>query len=268
VVLVLRGREPAQVHGSAVHALWVISHPDDIDPAEAAACDVVLAASRTWAEQRSAAWQRPVGVVLQCTDPDRFHPQAGSGEPALPHTAPTAPSAPSGPSGGMLFVGNSRGEHRPVVAAALASGLPFTMYGADWDGLVPPGTVQGNRIDNAALGAHYAAADVVLGDHLDPMRRHGFISNRIFDAVACGARVLTDRIADVEQLFPGSVRCFDTAADLAELARPPWAGFGDREARLRNARTVLAEHTFEVRAAELLDAVSPAVAARARRTLH
>ena len=41
----------------------------------------------------------------------------------------------------------------------------------------------------------------MLADHWDDMREHGFISNRIYDALACGAVVVSDDVAGLDGRF-------------------------------------------------------------------
>ena len=88
---------------------------------------------------------------------------------------------------------------------------------------------------------------------LAQMRAAGFLANRLFDAVACGARVLSDEVEDLE-LFGGSVASFTDADDFARLIGDPQRYWPDAERRLANAERVLAEHSFDRRAEQLLAA--------------
>jgi spore maturation protein CgeB len=111
------------------------------------------------------------------------------------------------------------------------------------------------RASNADLGRLYADAGVVLNDHWEDMRRLGFVSNRLFDAVACGARVLSDHVAGTDGLFDGSVRFCDTPEAAAGLLREPFeTNWPNREQRLENAARIRAEHSFDQRAKVLLTA--------------
>jgi hypothetical protein len=240
VVLVLRGQDQVMPRLSPTHVLWVISHPDDVTAEEAAAFDLVFAASETWSRERSLAWGTPVRPLLQCTDPERFHP--GRGVPDR--------------GAELLFVGNAREPMRPAVAAALRAGWRPTIYGNGWADVVDPALVAAAHVGNDQIGTLYAEAGVVLNDHLDGMRRSGFVSNRVFDAVACGARVLTDEIAGPADAFEGSVLTFGDASWPWPDVRALRAEFGDQEQRRRNAERVLAEHTFDRRAETLVEAVS------------
>ena len=42
------------------------------------------------------------------------------------------------------------------------------------------------------------------------MREHGFVSNRIYDALACGACVISDEVAGLDEMFGGAVATYRT----------------------------------------------------------
>ena len=165
----------------------------------------------------------------------------------------------------MLFVGNSRRELRPVVRDALAAGLPLAVYGDLWSGLVPDEVVRGRSIPNDELAAAYRSAGVVLNDHHDDMRADGFVSNRLFDAVASGARVVTDDVRGVTDTFGDSVQVYRDPQDLARLVRDR-AVFGDEALRREAADRIRREHSFDVRAEALIRMAHEARAARDRPT--
>ena len=88
------------------------------------------------------------------------------------------------------------------------------------------------------------------------MRTAGFLSNRLFDAVASGARVITDDVAGLGTMFGRSVQVARGEADLARYAaiNDLDAVFGDDAERRAVAGRVHAEHSFAARAQTLLDA--------------
>ena len=63
-------------------------------------------------------------------------------------------------------------------------------------------------VANEDFGPLYCSAGVVLNDHHDDMRRDGFLSNRLFDATACAARVVSDEIDGVTEVFGDVVKTF------------------------------------------------------------
>ena len=242
VVVVLRGLDRVTPRGSPLHVLWVISHPDLLTASECREFDLVFAASSAWAAEHSQAWRLPITPLLQCTDPRLFHPASGEPDTGEP----------------VVFVGKAHGGMRPAVEAALAANCDLALYGADWEDLVPASVIRSTHVPNTEVAPLYASAGVVLNDHWPDMRRAGFVSNRVFDAVACGARVVTDDLAGIEELFPGSVRRFGSPSELAELATPPYPGFAGRARRLANAKAAAVDHSFDKRASQLLAAVAHA----------
>jgi hypothetical protein len=240
VVLVLRGLDRVEPVPGAVNVLWVISHPELVTKEEAAGFDLVYAASLSWSADRTREWGLPVQPLLQCTDPTRFHPEAKGDTP--------------GPR--LLFVGSSRGVRRPIVDLALATTTDLELWGVGWRELVDPALVAGDFIPNDRLARAYGEAGVVLNDHWDDMRAAGFLSNRLFDAVASGARVVSDEVAGAEELFGGSVRTFRTPEEFRALVTEPFdRHFPDHTQRLANAAEVARHHSFDERARQLVDAV-------------
>lgn len=248
VLLVLRGLDEVFPAPGPVNLLWVISHPELVTAWEAARYDSVFAASTSWAEQTGSRWGLPVTPLLQCTDPELFHPSAG--------VADTGPE--------LLFVGNARKVFRPIVRHALATGAELAVYGRGWAPFIDAHLVAGLHVPNHELGALYGSAGLVLNDHWDDMRRMGFLSNRLFDAVACGARVVSDDAPGIADTFGSSVAVVRSAADLEQLVRAPYpTEFPDYDARVERARRVHAEHSFDARAEQLLAEVLRLRTARA-----
>jgi spore maturation protein CgeB len=153
-------------------------------------------------------------------------------------------------------------DYRPIVRDAVEQGLPLSIYGKDWRQFVRPRFVKGDYLPNAELGAAYRSAGVVLNDHWSEMREQGFVSNRLFDAVASGARVVSDEVDGLADLFGDSVQVWRTPEDLTRLSslRDPDAVFGDDEQRRSVAARVAREHSFAARAERLVQ-----IAVEARR---
>ncbi|GAA2242298.1 glycosyltransferase [Herbiconiux moechotypicola] len=246
VVLQLVGlHRPLPVEG-AVNLLWVISHPELVtDEVLVLDWDVRYAASSTWGRARSRPGA-PVLPLLQATDPERFTP------------------APSGDEVGtdVLFVGKTRGVHRAVVRDAVEAGADLVIYGDGWGEYIDLRYVRAEFLPNDQVPAVYRGARVVLNDHWPEMAEAGFVSNRLFDAVAAGAIVVSDRVAGLPDEFGASVRVYQGVDELRALLDPDAPGWPDRAARLATAAAVAREHSFDRRADELLEA---ALAARAVR---
>lgn len=239
VVLVLRGITPFRPAYGQLSFAWLISHPELLERSEAQGYDRVFAASEVWAERMTREWGVRIDPLLQATDPALFHPDRG--EPDTGHPA--------------LFVGMGLRRERPLVRDAVAAGLPLAIYGHGWDDSPAAPFVRATNLPNLEVGEAYRRAGVVLNDHWDDMRVDGFLSNRLFDAAASGARVITDDVHGLDGLFGRSVQVARDVDDLRRLATSsdPDSIFGDDDERRAVAHRVHAEHSFDARARTLLD---------------
>ncbi len=240
VHVVLRGLEPVRRSPGQRHVLWIISHPESIENDELDAADLVLSASPRFADHLPSRTTTPVEVLLQATDHYRFFPRAV--DPAFHHQ--------------VTVVAKTRDVLRPVVADALRAGLRPAIYGNGWQDLVDPQLVKATHIDNDVVPVVYSSADVVLNDHWRTMQTWGFVSNRLYDVLACGVPVISDPVEGIADLFDGAVLEYRTPAELRALVHQVRADPATaRERAARGRAAVLAAHTFDHRADELLAAL-------------
>jgi spore maturation protein CgeB len=90
------------------------------------------------------------------------------------------------------------------------------------------------------------------------MREKGFISNRIFDALASGAVVVSDRVAGLEEMFGDLVPTYSDAEELQDIVE---SLLKDDERRLEisqsASRLVASKHTFSHRANDIIAELRP-----------
>lgn len=237
VTVTLRGLHIVPPNPAAFNILWVISHPELVGVDELESYDLVYAAGPAWGRRMAGQVSVPVLPLLQATSPERFHP------------GPRDASLVSD----VLFVGKTRNVYRPIVRDALAVGAKLAVYGDGWEQFIDPSLVRSQFLANDDVSAAYRSARIVLNDHWADMRGEGFLANRLFDAVASGARVVTDEIDGLE-IFGGAVRPYSGQAELARLLHDD-DGWPDDDAIAVIARRVAAEHSFGARADELISAV-------------
>lgn len=234
--LVLRGLEPVRRTQGQRHVIWVISHPEALDLAECDEADLVVVASTRFATYLRSKTSTPVEVLLQATEPRHFRP------------APPDPDHRHQ----LTVVANSRGVHRTAVADAVAAQLTPAIYGQGWRDQVDHALIAADYADINLLPLVYASADIVLNDHWDTMRHWGFVSNRIFDVLACGTTVVSDHLAELDELFGDLVPTWRTPDDLRTLVTELLANPEATARRTATARElVLNRHTFDHRVAEL-----------------
>lgn len=237
VHLVLRGLEPVRRTRGQHHVLWIISHPEGVDDEELDAADLVLVASPLFARHLRARTETSVEVLLQGTDGHRFFPRPP--DPAHRHD--------------VTIVAKTRDVVRPAVVDALAAGLRPAIYGGGWRGFVDPALIVTDHVDNEVLPIVYSSAGVVLNDHWATMREWGFVSNRIYDVLACGTPVISDPVPGMAELFEGAVLEYRDVDDLRRLVDDLRADPGAARARAQRGRDVVTgAHTFDHRAVELL----------------
>ena len=255
VVLNLRGLKNVQLPAGATSLIWVISHPDLVTAKELRAYDLRYAASMSWPDLVAEQWGVAVKPLLQCTDPERFFVDD--------HKVPEV-------EGKLLMVGNSRNQYRPAAWQTANAGLPVAIYGNGWEKFVDAKYIAGSYVPNEELRRYYRSAEWALNDHWSDMREQGFISNRIFDVLASGGRLLTDDVAGLSGLFPSEalphgVATFATPVELLTIAEIGPAKFYDDEILRAISGHVRREHSFEARARVMLEDVREL---RARRRAH
>ena len=231
VVVVLRGlRRVVPSNTSATWMLWVISHPELVEPGEAAQYSRAFAASNYWSPDPEIGEFTP---LLQATNASRFTPSVSTEK------------------SGVLFVGSTRGEFRPIVRDALAAGIPLEVYGVGWEEFLTPEQIAGEFLPNDELPNAYANSAIVLNDHHREMAELGFLSNRLFDSVAAGARVVSDPAMGISDVFGSSVVTYQSPEELAEIYRNPDAFF---PVDLVDAQRIRIDHDFRSRARALIAA--------------
>jgi O-antigen biosynthesis protein len=224
-----------------------VIYPRDLDTSALRDLDHVHVASPTVAADLAADGVR-ASLLPQATDTERFRP------------------TPGGRHHELLFVANSRNVRRRITDDLLPTDHELAIYGYGWTPeLVDVRHVVADQVPNAQLPALYTAADLVLNDHWDEMRAGAYLSNRLFDAAACGATVVTDRIAGLDEVFHGTVTAYRDRDDLHRIVDELLADAGRRRELGDRARElVVAGHTFDHRVEALLASL-PASLPRAPR---
>ncbi|MFL5725937.1 MAG: glycosyltransferase [Chloroflexota bacterium] len=220
---------------------WVISHPERASDEIVGDSDRIYVASESFATELATRLSAPVASLAQATDPERFHPDA------------------SGPRHDVLFVGNARGTRRDILADLAPTTLDLAVYGRWRADRIDPSYHRGELIPNEDLHRYYSSAGVVLNDHWPEMRAAGFLSNRLYDALASGACVVSDFVSGIDAAFDGGVATYTEPGELRLLIHDLLRDPGRRRALAERGRAaVLDRHTFEHRAAVILDEAVPA----------
>lgn len=237
-VVHLRGLQRRPVARGQWNFLWIISHPDRLEPGECDDYDIVASASQSHAEQLSNELGRQVHFLPQATDSDVFKP----GPAAVDYET------------SVLYVGVGRRPARRGARWLLRNQRPFDLYGRNWEDFPESRYLRGSHIPNRQLSSAYRSAQIVVADHHGSMRTNGFVANRLFDVLASGGVVLSDDVAGLEPLFGDLIPTYSSASELESQIRVLLA---DAPLRRRlsdeGRRVVVASHTLDHRASDLLD---------------
>ncbi len=151
------------------------------------------------------------------------------------------------------FVGNARprGGLRPAVQALLDSGEPFTIWGKGWERFVPQKNLGGPYYEYSQLDELYASSEFTLNDHHPDMAKWGFVSFRIYDALASGGFVVSDRNPCIEEIFEDAVPQFSDGKELKEIFRYFRAHPEEKERLRRKGMEIAFSHSWEARAEQI-----------------
>jgi len=243
VVIVLRGLTEFKPRRDQITLMWNISHPDMVSVAEYNNYDHVFIASQKHVDKIAGDVDVSVSCLLQCTDPGVFDPEA------LKEGVSVDPDK-------LLFVGNSRNIFRQIVRDSVDQGLALDVYGSRWEQFIGPDILKASYLPNQDLAGYYAGARAVLNDHWDDMRDRGFISNRLFDAGAAGAYIITDEVEGMAEIFGDAISMVRTPEELAAAAALPETD-PERVAQMRRKlrQIVLQGHSFDARAKTIMAVV-------------
>jgi len=199
-VIVLRGLSYYEPKIQHFNIMWNISHPEAVSLLEYELYDYVFIAKKIWTNKIKKYVDKPVDCMFQCTDINRFYPDFNEKYESE-----------------LLFVGNSRNEYRKIIKDLLPTEYDLSVYGAGWTGIIDSEYIKGENIPNNMLRQAYSSCKILLNDHWEDMRELGFISNRIFDAIACGSIVISDNVEGINELFPNRIFTYNTKEELDQI---------------------------------------------------
>lgn len=239
-VLVLRGLSQYQTKSCHINLMWNISHPDLVSVEEYQSYHHAFVASAKWTDHLLSEGVTTVSTLFQCTDPEVFKPVE---ESSLIATE-------------LLFVGNSRGVMRKIIKDLTPIKYDLSVYGSRWEGNIDSQYIKGEHINNRDLRKYYGGAKVLLNDHWDDMREKGFISNRLFDALACEAVIVSDEIEGMHELFNGSVITYQDREELDAAISNILDNFDSIKQKQRGMYSIISEkHTFAQRVRDMLSVI-------------
>ena len=212
--------------------LWLISHPDDVSLSELSAFDRVFVASEFHTGILQQLLPGRIEFLPQCTDVARF-----AFDPEAVNTQPDR----------SLYVANSRGVFRDPARWAMSNDLDLDIHGGGWEAFITDDRLKGGVVPNSVLGSIYASSRLVVCDHWQDMKDLGYVSNRVFDVLAAGGRLVVDAVRGLDGLVPAEFYdCFQDEQDFVRIIKS--RDTGDLSRRQAVAEWVAEHHSFDARA--------------------
>lgn len=237
IVVVLRGLSKYIPNPKHINVMWNISHPEAISLEEYNSYDVVFISSIKYANEMDKKLDTVVKPLLQCTDPDVFYPNFNSKC-----------------SEDILFIGRTRKVFRDIIRDISKTNHDFSVYGGGWEEYIDKKFIKGEFVENDVLNQYYSSCKILLNDHWAKMRELDFPSNRLFDALACGAFIISDDIPSANDLFENNIVTYNSPEDLDKKISFYLNNEFERDKKRKAGRNiVLSKHTFDNRADDIIE---------------
>lgn len=232
----LRGKYEWDPSYDSINIMWNIYDPEKVTKEEYEKYDICFISSIKYAENLSKNVNTIIKPLLQCTDPDIFYPEY---DDSLTED--------------ILFVGSTRGVYREIIKDIMGTDFDVAVYGRGWPEFIDERYVKGYFIPNEELHKYYSSCKILLNDHWETMRELDFPSNRLFDALACGTFVISDKIPSAETLFEGSVVTYE-GVDYLNSKLEYYLNHDEERIKIaeKGKKIVLKNHTFDNRVDEIL----------------
>lgn len=171
---------------------------------------------------------------------------------------------PPAPALDVVFLANCYSPAREELGKALGglSGANVGIYGRGWPGLMARGDTTYNFPAGCAL---YRASKIAIGDNQYP-DDYGFVSNRLFEALANGAFLLHQRVPGLQELtgiqdgvhYVSWNDLTDLQAKIKHWLKPRMDSERQRIA-LAGREFVRSQHSFDARLDELVHKLLPKI---------
>jgi spore maturation protein CgeB len=214
--------------------VWLYSHPDLVTPHNLMYFDKIFCASELFIPKLQAMGYSNVESMIASTS-------------KTPSKVPLKHD--------IIFLGNarsSRSDGRGVVRDIRETTHNFKVWGNLWEGLLPDKHYGGVYWDYRNLEELYASARITMNDHHPDMAREGFVSNKMFDILASGGFVISDRNIGIEKIFGQAVPQYKSTEQLQELVTFYLKNPIEREKLMIEGRKIALSNTYEDRAVQIV----------------
>ncbi|MBW1996576.1 MAG: glycosyltransferase family 1 protein [Deltaproteobacteria bacterium] len=233
VILHLFGSPPkARFPDHTLNIVWLYSHPDLVTPENLKQFRRIYCASQDFIPRLVEMGYENVELML-------------------PSTSKRPLSLP--PRHDIVFLGNARASRRDGRAIVRDMGdtpYDFKVWGNLWEKILPRKYYGGRYWDYRTLEHLYASARITLTDHHPDMAREGFVSNKVFDVLASGGFVVSDKNRGISSIFGDAVPQYESPEDLKQLLEHFLANPAERQRLMLMGRKIALANTYSDRVLE------------------
>ena len=137
---------------------------------------------------------------------------------------------------------------------AIEAGEEVKVWGPGWRDGPYEDSVVADGVANQDLPEIYQSAEIVLNDHTSVMQTRGLLSNRVFDALACGAIPVSEDVGWLPDDIAEFVYTFDDEKSFkAAIKKARSETATKKKKRAALAKSLEKSHSFEARAQTILD---------------
>ena len=160
-----------------------------------------------------------------------------------------------------VFTGSQWSKDLRDIATVLpiaAGGFSGAVYGEGWDDVEGMKDLSKGSVDYEAMPELYRQARLCIDDANSQTRAAGSINSRVFDAIAAGCLPVTNGAIGVGEIFDDRIPIYNTPHELKETIQEYCSSDVKLKQILSPLREeVLSMHTYDQRADELIEHLSP-----------
>lgn len=152
------------------------------------------------------------------------------------------------------FTGSYWDDPREIMEMLEPEELPyqFKLYGKNWDKITKFKKYYQGFINYSKLPEVYSSTKIVIDDANRATKKYGAVNSRVFDALACGALVITNGEKGAKETFKGKLPVFESKEELNHLINYYLSNEEERTAKIEELQKfVLENHTYSNRAITL-----------------
>lgn len=149
------------------------------------------------------------------------------------------------------FTGSYWDDPREIIEFLNPDMIPydFKLYGKNWDKIEKFKSHYQGFINYSNLPEVYASTKIVIDDANRVTKGYGSVNSRVYDAIACGALVLTNGVRGAEETFEGKLPVFSSENELKNLIEYYLSNEDVRIAKIQELQDfVLKNHSYGERA--------------------